>query len=78
MRWSSVFKVVGLAGAVGVAASGALAVRSERQRRAYTPDEVREQLHRRLAVATAETPPDPTPAPPQGRLARLRRRVRAR
>ncbi|WP_188544900.1 hypothetical protein [Rhodococcoides trifolii] len=78
MRWSSVFKIVGLAGAVGVAASGALAVRSERQRRAYSPDDVREQLHRRLAVATSETEPESVPAVKPGRLARLRRRARAR
>ncbi|KQU34717.1 MULTISPECIES: hypothetical protein [Nocardiaceae] len=46
-------KVAGLAGAVGVAASGVLVARNERQRRQYEPDEVRERLHQRLAVATS-------------------------
>ena len=44
---------VGLAGLVGVAASGAAVARAERRRRAYTPDEVRDRLHARLAEATA-------------------------
>ncbi|MGW0042680.1 hypothetical protein [Rhodococcus sp. NPDC003348] len=48
------WKVVGLAGVVGVAATGALTVRSERKRRAYTPDEVRAQLHTRYAQATSD------------------------
>jgi len=41
--------VLGLAGVVGVAATGAVVARSERRRRAYTPDEVRERLHARHA-----------------------------
>ena len=57
-------KLVGVAGAVGVAATGALVVRNERQRRAYTPDEVREQLHVRYARATAAAPPIDTAAAP--------------
>ena len=56
-------KLVGVAGAVGVAATGALVVRNERQRRAYTPDEVREQLHVRYARATAAAPPIDTASP---------------
>ena len=48
------WKLVGLAGVVGVAATGALTVRAERKRRAYTPDEVRAQLHTRYARATAD------------------------
>ncbi|QBJ98235.1 hypothetical protein ERC79_21535 [Rhodococcus sp. ABRD24] len=48
-----VWKVIGLAGAVGVAASGVLAARAERQRRAYTPDEIRDRLHTRFAQASA-------------------------
>jgi hypothetical protein len=43
------WKVLGLAGAVGVTASGVLAVRHQRQRSAYTADEVRDRLHTRLA-----------------------------
>ncbi|NKY87301.1 hypothetical protein [Nocardia veterana] len=54
MRW---WKVLGLAGAAGVAATGVVIVRSERKRRAYTPDQVRERLHARLGVQ-AETSGD--------------------
>lgn len=42
-------KVVGAAGVVGVAASGILVARSERRRRTYQPEEIREQLHERYA-----------------------------
>ncbi|XVV00238.1 hypothetical protein ACQPW3_22595 [Actinosynnema sp. CA-248983] len=48
MRW---WKLVGLAAFVGVAATGVAVARAERRRRAYTPDEVRERLHARLAEA---------------------------
>lgn len=46
--------MLGLASVVGVAATGVVAVRAERERRAYTPDEVRSRLHERLAAAHAE------------------------
>lgn len=42
-------KVVGAAGVAGVAATGILSARSERRRRAYEPDEIRERLHSRYA-----------------------------
>ena len=42
---------LGLAGVVGVAVTGAAVARQERVRRAYTPEQVRERLHRRLAEA---------------------------
>ena len=42
-------KGIGAAGVAGVAATGILAARSERQRRAYEPDEIRERLHERYA-----------------------------
>lgn len=45
MRW---WKVLGLAGVAGVAATGVVIVRSERKRRAYTPEQIRERLHARL------------------------------
>ena len=45
------WKVTGIAGLIGVVATGVLIARSERQRRAYTPQEVRERLHRRLRAA---------------------------
>jgi len=48
MRW---WKVLGLAGIVGVAATGAVVTRAQRQRQAYTPDEVRARLQARLADA---------------------------
>jgi hypothetical protein len=43
------WKLLGLAGLVGTVATGAAIARHERERRAYTPDEVRDRLHRRLA-----------------------------
>ena len=48
MRW---FKVLGLAAFAGVAATGVVIARDERRRRAYTPEEIRERLHARLAEA---------------------------
>lgn len=56
--------MLGLAGAAGVVATGVVVVRAERRRRAYTPDQVREQLHARFAQATSapetvETAPKP-------------------
>lgn len=45
------WKIVGLAGLVGVVATGALVARNERERRAYTPDEVRDRLQQRLREA---------------------------
>jgi len=48
VRW---WKVLGLAGVVGVAATGAVLARSARTRNAYTPDEVRARLHQRLEEA---------------------------
>ncbi|HEV3356377.1 MAG TPA: hypothetical protein VG247_06245 [Pseudonocardiaceae bacterium] len=48
MQW---WKVLGLAGFVGVAATGIVIVRQERRRRAYTPEQIRERLHARLAEA---------------------------
>jgi hypothetical protein len=46
MRW---LKVLGLATFAGVAATGVVIARDQRRRRAYTPDEIRERLHARLA-----------------------------
>ncbi len=46
-----VWKIVGLAGLVGVVATGALVAKNERERRAYTPDEVRDRLQERLRAA---------------------------
>ena len=49
MRW---WKVAGLAGLAGVAATGVVLARAERRRRAYTPDKIRERLHARVAEAS--------------------------
>ena len=49
MGW---LKVLGLAAFAGVAAGGVVVIRDQRRRSAYTPAEVRERLHARLA----ETP----------------------
>ncbi|MCX4091816.1 hypothetical protein [Nocardia sp. alder85J] len=56
MRW---WKVLGLAGAAGVAATGVVIVQAERKRRAYTPEQVREQLHARLAERADQPPSAP-------------------
>jgi hypothetical protein len=50
------WKLLGLAGLAGVAATGVVIARRERQRRAYTPEEIRARLHERVA-ALPEPPP---------------------
>jgi hypothetical protein len=49
----NVWKLIGLAGVVGVAATGALVARDQRRRNAYTPNDIRARLHQRLAEAEA-------------------------
>jgi hypothetical protein len=56
LQW---WKWLGLAAFVGVAATGAVIARSERQRRAYTPEEIRERLHTRLSEAGTEAGTEP-------------------
>ena len=74
------WKLIGLAGLTGVAATGVVLARNERQRRAYTPDDVRARLHERHAGLAAV--PDPAPASAaeltQGRRHRLARLLRRR
>jgi hypothetical protein len=48
----NVWKILGIAGLVGVAAGGVVLARAERRRRAYTPEEIRDRLHARLAEAS--------------------------
>ncbi len=48
MRW---WKILGVAGLAGVAATGAVIARAERRRRAYTPEEIRTRLHERAGEA---------------------------
>ena len=43
------WKLIGLAGLAGVAATGAVLVRRRRAHSELPPDELRERLHRRLA-----------------------------
>ena len=75
------WKLLGLAGIAGVAAGGAVLVRNERQRRAYTPDDVRSRLHERHATL-AEAPEGPAPVASAeltaGRTHRLARILRRR
>jgi hypothetical protein len=67
------WKWIGVAGLAGVAATGAVVARNERQRRSYTPDDVRTRLHER-AAAIEQDVPVPVPAG-QGLRARIRRRL---
>ncbi|RYJ05408.1 MAG: hypothetical protein EON52_11720 [Actinomycetales bacterium] len=48
------WKWVGLAGVAGVAATGAIIARDQRQRAQLTPEEVRDRLHGRLGERPAE------------------------
>jgi hypothetical protein len=52
MRWQ---KGLGVAAFAGVAATGAVILRDQRRRRAYTPDQVRDRLHARLAQSADAT-----------------------
>ncbi len=45
------WKILGLAGLAGVAATGAIIARGQRQRAQLTPEQVRSRLHQRLAEA---------------------------
>jgi hypothetical protein len=57
-----VWNVVEVAGLAGVAATGAVVLRHERHRRAYTPEEVRARLQGRAAeVVVAPADPDLSP-----------------
>ena len=71
MRW---WKLLGVAGFAGVAATGVLVARSERRRRAYTPDEIRAQLHARAEALPADViPAGAFPAEPPTGSARAER-----
>ena len=64
------WKLVGLAGVAGVAATGVVVARRRRAQRDYDPAELRERLHRRLAeVAPGDGGRAPAPPAP-GREAR--------
>jgi hypothetical protein len=50
VRW----KLLGLAGIAGVAATGVVVARRRRAQHEYDPDELRERLHARLAEVRPE------------------------
>ena len=50
----SLWKWLGLAGVAGVAATGVVIARDQRQRAALSPDEVRERLHERLGESGSD------------------------
>jgi hypothetical protein len=55
------WKLIGLAGLAGVAATGVVVARRRRAHREIDPDELRERLHRRLSQArTGSGPRDPS------------------
>ncbi|TYP90707.1 hypothetical protein [Blastococcus xanthinilyticus] len=72
------WKLIGLAGLAGVAATGTVLARNERQRRAYSPDDVRTRLHERHAVAGAAPEPVPVAELTAGRRHRLAQVLRRR
>ncbi|WP_326640246.1 hypothetical protein OG884_35715 [Streptosporangium sp. NBC_01755] len=59
MRW---WKVIGLAGVAGVAATGVVIARAQRRRQAYTPDEIRTRLRARLEESSQDDPKAVAPA----------------
>lgn len=62
-----VWKVLGVAGLAGVAATGVVVARAERRRRAYEPDDVRARLHERYQeVACVEPAPSSSPGDATG------------
>ena len=50
----NLWKWLGLAGVAGVAATGVVIARDQRERAALTPDEVRERLHARLDESSTD------------------------
>lgn len=71
-----VWKWIGVAGLAGVAATGAVIARNERQRRAYTPDDVRARLHERAATIDHGAEPTVAEAPEAKFITRVLRRLR--
>jgi hypothetical protein len=72
------WKLLGVAGLAGVAATGVVLARGERQRRAHTPEEIRTRLRARYA-ALADVPEPGTAAElTSGRGHRLARVLRRR
>ena len=61
-RW----KLLGLAGAAGVAATGAVVARNRRPQSDYTPDELRDRLRARLQEVQAGNEDAAPVVPPKG------------
>lgn len=53
-RHGRLWKALGLATLAGVAAGGAVVARQERQRRSYTPEQIRDRLQARYDEIGAE------------------------
>ena len=49
------WKALGVAGLAGVAATGAIIARDQRQRAQLTPEEIRDRLHERVTEAQRST-----------------------
>jgi hypothetical protein len=58
------WKLIGVAGLAGVAATGVVVTRKRRAHRDYDPDELRERLHQRVAEAARGTAAEGPPAGP--------------
>jgi hypothetical protein len=56
------WKLIGVAGLAGVAATGVVIARKRRAQHDYDPDELRERLHRRLAETATDTEGTRAPA----------------
>jgi hypothetical protein len=63
------WKLIGVAGLAGVAATGVVVTRRRRAHRDYDPDELRARLHERLASAggpPTQCGPSQSESPPAG------------
>jgi hypothetical protein len=58
------WKLIGLAGVAGVAATGVVVARRRRAHHEYSPDELRDRLRRRLAETEPSEPGGDSPARP--------------
>jgi hypothetical protein len=59
------WKLIGVAGLAGVAATGVAVTRRRRAHEQYDPDELRARLHRRLADVGEGASPSGSGPPPQ-------------
>jgi hypothetical protein len=58
------WKLLGLAGIAGVAATGVVVARNRREQQEYAPGELRAKLHERLAEVPRDEPPGEAPDGP--------------